>query len=445
MAFLALALFAIVLVLAYLISKKDLLSPWFLLCLAITVSFFIVTLNYSKWEVKINGTFIVFVLCALMSWGVGAALVRRLSPRAESCGMLKTQLPVKSSGVKRRYPAELFIIVSLAFMLGYVTKLFLSVSDVPSITAKLRQIYDNTVNGYSPGTIFIQMREVVVAIAYINTFRLFQRLFSGKDGVSVIKLIVPIVAFGVVVLVSTDRNIFLRYAIYFICLFVLFLRENIKSDKVNVRIVQCVLVLLLLMVIIFFIMGKMKQYKSDIFHSLSIYGGSGLYDFNLWLETFDGKLQYGVSTFQTFLGSLESILKPLGISFGDIVQNNRFDPFIEYTTSGGFVYTSNIYSAFKPYVEDFGCLGMVIFPFVTGMFYEWLYLKVKRSKYSYSWLIYCALIYPVIFYPIAEQLFRRFHLGIVYEIFWLTAIYLAVYGNNGAGIRRKRIRRGQKR
>ena len=102
-----------------------------------------------------------------------------------------------------------------------------------------------------------------------------------------------------------------------------------------------------------------------------------------------------------------------------------------------------IYTAFKPYVEDFGCFGMVIFPFVTGMFYEWLYLKAKRGRYNYSWIIYCALIYPIIFYPILEQLFRRFHLGFVYEIFWLTVVYLAVYGGDGTGIRRKRAKRGK--
>ena len=38
------------------------------------------------------------------------------------------------------------------------------------------------------------------------------------------------------------------------------------------------------------------------------------------------------------------------------------------------------------------------------------------------------LIYPVIFYPIADQLFGRFNLGFVYEIVWLSIFYYLIFG-----------------
>ena len=424
-------IFILFLFFAYRNGKRDLLSPWFLLCLAVTASFFIVLLNYGNWEVRINLKFILYISSALLAWGVGSMAVCLLSPKATETASVcsEMRLPVKQAPVKKRYPQNILLVISVGLVVLYAWRLLSSVGEVHGLTAKLRQIYENIVhNGYSPGFIFNQAHEIVVAIAYINTFRLFQRLFSGKDGVSIIKLVIPILMLFVVVAVSTDRNIFLRYAFYAICLFVLFFRENYKKKHVNARIVQVVVALLLIMMLIFFIMGKMKQYQSNILKSLGIYGGSGLYDFNLWIEEFDGELMYGASTFSTFLNSLSTILKPLGITL-NFPQVDRFDPFIEFVASNGYNYSSNIYTALKPYIEDFGYFGVILFPCIMGAFYQWLYLKVKNSKYGYAWIIYCMLIYPIIYFIIGEQLFRRFHLGFIYEIFWLSLLYFIIYGS----------------
>ena len=185
--------------------------------------------------------------------------------------------------------------------------------------------------------------------------------------------------------------------------------------------------LLFLLVIIFFLLGKSKQYSSGILKSLSIYGGSGLYDFNLWIADFDEPFLYGQSTFSTFIGVFNSIFGHLGLTLPD-AQVNRFDAFIEYQSSNGYVFSSNIYTALKPYVEDFGYFGVILFPFAIGMFYQKLYMRMRRSKYGYNWVLYCMLIYPIVFFPILEQLIRRFHLGFVYEFVWLTLVYYFVYG-----------------
>ncbi|MCI8613322.1 MAG: oligosaccharide repeat unit polymerase [Clostridia bacterium] len=422
-------IFILFLFFAYRNGKRDLLSPWFLLCLAVSASFFIVLLNYRNWEVQINLKFILYVSSALLAWGVGSTAVCLLRPKTiENASYCEIRLPIKLSPIKKRYPQNILLVISVGLVVLYSWRMLSSVSGVPGLTAKLRQIYENIVNnGYSPGFIFNQALEIVVAIAYVNTFRLFQRIFSGKDGVSIIKIVIPILMLFIVVLVSTDRNIFLRYAFYAICLFVLFFRENYKKKNANAKIVQVVVVLLLIMMLIFFIMGKMKQYQSNILKSLGIYGGSGLYDFNLWIEEFDGELMYGASTFSTFLNSLSTILKPLGITL-NFPQVDKFDPFIEFVAPNGYIYSSNIYTALKPYVEDFGYFGVILFPCIMGAFYQWLYLKVKNSKYGYAWIIYCMLIYPIIYFIIGEQLFRRFHLGFLYELFWISIVFFSAYG-----------------
>ncbi len=324
------------------------------------------------------------------------------------------------------------MLLSIALTAAYAFKL-LSDAGGGSFSERLRAIYDNVVNGYTPGFIFNQMLEIIIAVAYVNTFRLFQRIFSRHDKISIVKLSIPIVMFLIAVLVTTDRNILLRYAIYFACMYVFFFYENRRFKRMNAAILRRVALMVIIVVIAFFVMGLAKQYTSSFLDSISVYGGSGLYNFNLWLESTGGGSAGGASeTFGTFVRVVGDLLGRIGIKL-DISYVERFDEFITFTSSTGYVYSSNIYSALKPFVADLGYFGAVFFPFLLGMFYQWLYLRAKRYKYKFSWAVYCMLLYPIVFFPILEQLFNRFTLGFVYELVWLAIIYYSVYGRRRYG------------
>ena len=61
---------------AYFYGNKELLFPWFLLCLALTVSMLIVVCNTENWGTNINGKFLLYLLTAIVSWGIGSALIK---------------------------------------------------------------------------------------------------------------------------------------------------------------------------------------------------------------------------------------------------------------------------------------------------------------------------------------------------------------------------------
>ena len=424
MAWLMLLILTIFVITAYKLDGGDLLSPRFLLCLAILASYSVIIFNYKNWEVQISPKFILYVSTAIVAWILGGALIKRLSKH--SSRVVNNRLPLCNTCIKYKYPVNFFLILSVVLTFLYVFKLLSDAGAVGGFSAILRAIYENTVNGYTPGFVFNQMREVVVAIAYVNTFRFFQRLFSKSDKISIVKLLIPIAMDMVLILITTDRNILLRYAIYLACLYVLFFRENKNFKNINAAIVRRVAVMVIAVVAVFFVMGVAKQYTSNFARSISIYGGSGLYNFNLWLDN-QTVSSTGSATFSTFLRVISELLERIGVTTGWNTAA-RFDEYIIFTSSNGYVYSSNIYSALKPFVEDMGYFGVVFFPFILGVFYQWLYLRAKRNKYKFSWVLYCMLIYPVVFFPIAEQLFHRFTLGFVYEIAWLAIVYYGVYG-----------------
>lgn len=440
MAILTLTILITLLILAYFGGKRKFLSPWFLLCAMTSVSFLLVLFNYQNWEVHINGRFILYISAALLAFGAGTALWNSLQKKQIT---VAEPLPLETVRYTRKYPVDLFLILSCLLAVGYIGKLFIDVDGFSlPFSAALRKIYDSVSNeNYSPGILFNQMSEIVLAIAYINTFRLLLKIFnkkgSNKDNISYIKLLIPILVAFIMTLISTDRNIFLRYGIYFICLWMLFYYNNCKTKHANFKIVLGVGVAVAVAAVLFFFMGKMKQYASDFTRMMSIYGGSGLYNFNLWIAEYDAAPMWGASTFTQFLGTLGVFFKPFGIDLHGTV--NRIDPFIQYTAANGYEYSSNIYTALKPFVEDFGFLGVLIFPFAMGVFYQWLYRKTQKSKYGMWWLLYCILIYPVLFFPILEQLFRRLHLGMLYEIAWPLILYCLVFKIRGFRVRKRRV------
>lgn len=411
---------------AYVFGKRDLISPFFLFCISILAMYTVVLLNYKNWDVHINGKFVLYLVTAILSFGVGCFIVQGASGRVYGT----ERLPLTYVTFKETFPTDILIIVSFVCAGGYCLKLMTDAGLSGSLSGILRRIYDNIVNAqYSPGFIFNQMAEIVKAIAYISLYRLLIRLKSRHDRISIVKLTVPIVLFLLMTLISTDRNVLLRFIIYFVCLWVLLVQQNYKKRKVNKKIVATVLVFVVLAAIAFYIYGLAKQYKSNFLHSLSIYGGSGLYDFNLWIAEFDEPLLHGKATFSVFLGSLNSI-------FGLDIQGleNRFDAFITFTSPNGYVYSSNIYTAMKPFVQDFGYFGVILFPAVMGLLYQWLFTKAKKRKYSFYWVLYAMLLYPIIYFPILDQLFARFHLGFIYELVWLTVIYHLCIGKRKIGV-----------
>ena len=412
---------------AYFYGNKELLFPWFLLCLALTVSMLIVVCNTENWGTNINGKFLLYLLTAIVSWGIGSALIKELHKKRKKSGdsVILRNDPVEDLNV---YPINLMMFISIVFCVIYIVRVIGSVSLNGGITAALRKIYDNVVyNNYSPGFIFNQMREIVVAVAYISVYGLLKmRCIQKKDWISAIKLCIPIVMLIMLVVVSTDRNIFLRFAIYTIVISVLFFQKNYAGTNLNIKIVGFVAAMLLLMLGVFFLLGKAKQYSSNLARSVSIYGGAGLYDFNVWIQDYTGPLQYGASTFMSLIGAVQSIFERLVGSVTN-VGANRFDEFITYQSSNGYYFEANIYSALRPYVEDFGYFGVIIFPIISGAFFELVYENAKKRNGGYAWFFYAMQLYPIVFYPVSEQFFRRFHVGLVYEIAWSIIIYCACF------------------
>ncbi|MDO4634831.1 MAG: O-antigen polymerase [Streptococcus sp.] len=400
---------------------KSFISPRILFLASFTGAMILMYLNRIQWDVNLIPKFYVYVISAIFSFIIGTFLIDTLSKFLK---IEKNIIKLDKLNVMAR-PSSLLILISIICSITYMYLIVKEVGYNSNISQFLRAVYNKTVeNNGTHGFLTNQMLEIVAASARISFFQIILDKYIVKLRYSHLMNYFNIILFLIVSVISTDRNIFIRFSLFCIVIWVLFYIESNKVGmrNINFKIIRKLILYFVIFLSVFYLLGKSKNYTSNFTRALGIYGGSGLYDFNLFLKQFRAnELTYGRTTFKALLKTLSTL------SGSEIGYNQKvFEKMIAFKSSVGYVYVSNIYSSLRPFVLDFGYLGMWLFPFFQGMFFEYIFTLTKRKLFGFSWIFYALMIYPTIYYAIDDQFFTRLHLGLVYEIFWVVIFYILV-------------------
>lgn len=407
-------------------SRKDVLSPWFLVCVCTTLSYSLVFLNWYNWNVKIYWVFTGYLAFGLFSWLFGSAVCRLILRGLGYYRPYRDESSMKiNPRVTTNYPYLMMMIISVVFGIVYLAlNIGGGIGSLLAFQTRLRENYDAIETG---NFLCSQVFEIEMAIAYISVFRLFSNKYYKTTDRHTKSLYISILFYLMCTLISADRNILLRFFIYFIVMYILFFREGIKKN-INWKILRKVIPIVIVVIIVFYFFGKMKMYNSNLKRAVGIYAGSGLYNFNMWIKDFHGPYTEGLSKMGTFLGSFSRVT---GIKFAFPTHVNIDNFIIFRSNTHNYVYSSNIYSDMKFAVQDFGLWGLFFFTAIEAFVIELFYLISKRKKYSFGWILFAITIYPAIYFPISGQFWERLHLGRVYEIAWMIIIYFLIYGKHG--------------
>lgn len=395
--------------LAYLVSNREMVSPFFCFNVSMIIAYSFVIANIDNWNVQISEKFVLYITIALFSWMIGSFCVKSFY-KCNKINVIKHNL-------NSNYPYKSLFIIAFLCTFVYVSYQIYSVIEYSSLelTSILRTIYDRTVlYHYKPPFIINQLMEITISILYITICQLLLEKTKILKSNSFLKF--TIITGIILIVFTTDRNIIIRMFLFYLMLKTIILYSQQKKINNN-TIIKRGLVPILIFSGFFFLLGLLKNYTSDFLNSISIYAGSGLYNYNIWLKDKSDVYYLGEYTFRTFIRIIHTFVG-LPINY-----DNIFGEFVEFEGGNGYVYSSNIYSAFHEYTMDFGIFGMIIFPLLLSIFFEFIYQYAKRESSLLYWVLYASLFYPIVYMPILEQFFTRFHLGMLYEIFWLVTMY----------------------
>lgn len=429
MLFLLIIFLLIMLIYAY-FRQKSIVSPFFLVVLALFLSSMIILFNYENWMVDIEPLFLFCIITAVFSWLFGSFAFNHTFGKHCVKRIKVFKYPKRFVD---NYPYKLMLLLCLILTAIFIRKILSGIDLSSGFNNILREIYNQKVTSSSGNFLIHQVDKIIITIGYISFLQILLVAYSSrkvrKKKQKIILLLLSILLSFVTMVIATDRNVFIRFAIYCICLWVFFSQNKYKLkgygsrrynlNKINVYSSAAIGVVVVALVLVFFVMGKAKNYTSNLTRMVGIYAGSGMYNFNLYLKQGVTEFTSGASTFKAFNG----VLSTFGL---DLFKQVEELPLLVQVSSNGYIYASNIYSALQPFYTDFGILGIAIFTWTMGFFFEILYYFARRNGVR-SKLVYSAFIYPAIYFPIADQFYARMHLGLLYEVFWLAVFVLIVY------------------
>lgn len=403
----------LILVIIQLIEHGDILSPSSLLSISFIISVLVVVINGSKWGYDYSGASMFVVISTIIVFFMGELFSKSL--KIES----NLSINIDYKILKIKYPVLIILIMLIILFLDYYEVVKSNSFSIQNIGSALSSMRSELGDGETKGLIG-RLVPINKAIAYIAIYIIMHNFILIKKYPSFIEVL-PILIFICNGFLTTGRTTFLRLIIYIVILASILV--NIKynySFSAKKQIIKIALISFLAFFVIFIFSGRLlgKGLYNTPFEYFSYYTGSSIYLFNNYVN------ENGLTSNSEFFGyntlyTLHNFLRKLG--FSDI-PSNSLPLEMQYIPH----FYSNLYTANRRYLQDFGFFGMTIIQFLMGFFYGRFYYLVKKyRKTNFSLVLYSAICYPLIEFAIEERFFTN--LLTFTNLYWLFILWLSYH------------------
>lgn len=422
----------------YNIQRKDMLSPTLWACAVFLFSIFINILNVDRWGASYSWHATFYVIISLIMLMFGELFVKRI----KNFSLLGLDIEPKDkyndySPIIVDNMAMIVIVFISIICLIVDLRIMSRITGSNNVFSALLDARHALSSGEERrGFIGRVVLAVNKSLAYIFIYIILRNkvLCNYKNKTS---YIVPVAIFCIDGILSTGRTLFIRVIAYSFIVFVIFsmLKNGTKSKHIG-RIVLVALGAMFLLVLVFTYLGKLfgkgiYDSATDVFY---YYSGSSIYLFNQYIVS-------GGKPNSEFFGehTLYGVYNLLHYIFPSIEHNNN--PALEMSYIPHWY--SNVYTAFRRYYQDYGIAGLIIMPFILGVFYGNLEVNAYSRKDSDWKIIFFAFsIYPIIEMSIEERFLvnylsfsTAFELTLLYLLFrFVNVSTLKISKNDGISI-----------
>ncbi|RBP97467.1 hypothetical protein CRD60_06800 [Bifidobacterium aemilianum] len=422
--FLLLAIEVALLVLSYLILKRDIFQPFTVMMAVFVVSTTIACFNFKSWHIYFAPKTIV-----IMSLGFLCAL---------AANILVVRIPdIVREPICRPVPKieVSYVAIAVVVCLELLT-LYFYYQDIVRIAA---------IDGYTPGSnllwhyrnatsyhviaslnpLIAILTKIVAAIGYVFTFIIICNVLDRHTPVSKIcTLCVPVALFAIQVLLGSGRQELLRLGSFAIVVIYILINSrngwrNQYSKKFIAGILACIPIAFLGFYLATNLIGR--KTSRSFFVYISTYAGGSIQHFNEYImdpsqakptshfgeETFPGVYSLLYKLHLTdFHRPVHLELRPLGITKG------------------------NIYTFFRRPYHDFGLFGMCLMAFLVLLVFSWLYASIKvkgvNNHTNVAIIRYAYLFYWIILASIDQYSIGIFSAGTVLTLILFSCVYYMV-------------------
>ncbi|MFT9487168.1 MAG: O-antigen polymerase [Tepidibacillus sp.] len=403
MVYILLFMLFIMIFISFFISKFDILSPWLISSSMYAISVISVILNKKNWDITLSSYTVFIIIIALLSFGIGEIFAKLIFKNQVNRFLSVPRKKIKFHSIFNLsiYICSIVILIwyyyriqNIALQVGYQNGRNLLIQ-----YARLGILQ----YGISIGPLLAISTFVLRSISYIYTFvYLYNKLLCKKENwIKDLHMLIPTVIYLAQYSLSGSRGAIIEYISYFLVLVAIFMTKS-KKRKIenNRKIIKYAIIGLSSFLLLFIILGNLKGWKgSDVTSLISTYAGGSILALDNYLLS--------NNIVNDFFGQ-ESLLGINNLFHRIGIYSSESSRILEFTTIGPNI-TTNIYTAIRRYIQDFGVMGMLIIQFFLGMFFNMLYLIIKRSKeINYLYIFYSLLFMALVYQSIDEQFLVSF-------------------------------------
>lgn len=425
---LAIILFSMIIVMFFL-NDRDFLSPAVISCSTFFICVFLAASYSVMWNLPMHFNTSIVIISQMLIFCLGVCLPawtvfqndeRKIVQQSNDMNFLIND----ECSISFVWVFIFIFIMGVLFYFSYqeVKTLASQFSDSTNLFSSVKVLNDHLQNGDIQFSKWNTIRFCFAgSVAYVYLFFSLHE-FIYKFNWKAVLLLIPVVGYIPFIIISGGRQPFIYLAIYsFITLSILIMRKNGRDKKKAIKSILWITSFLgILFFIAFFGIGLLNgkiSSEANLYKVLVHYAGININALDVYINkmVIPEPLYPGTLT-------LANVYKHLHFFGIDIPMSYN-----TYITS--FVYfgdiSTNVYTAFRRYIQDYGYIGCTIIMFFMGFFYGTFYNFVKYQRIGNLGLIYYGVFcYPFFLFCREERfMIELLTVSTLYKLFFLFIIY----------------------
>lgn len=395
---------------SFVTNGKEIMSPASVVCGMFTFSVLLCIYGFGKWnEIVLGVETIGIILLGCASFAFGCSL-------AYSSGRNKVPFYKSEFGKGKGFSVDVKIWKIVLLVLALLFIAYVRIESMKRIAAQNELTFDSIIalskwyrekfsRLFGAGTVLASVGESFIekqilrfatVISNVSVVTLLIGL-SEKKKKLVYASIVLLMVFVIYNITNGGRaGVFFKVVTIVFGIYVLALRKT-DTKTLNRLFILLGIVMILLGLPMFYYSAALvgRGSSRNIMEYLSFYIGCGI-------PSLEMRIQGGIANHllgQNVFYGVHTLLYKVGLL-------NRLDGFAnEWVILNG--YRSNVYTAWYRFYADFGIIGVIIFPFLVGYFFTYVYKRCKESNNLLYWCILCSWGYVIFDLNRDEYLFGQ--------------------------------------
>ncbi|MGP4073830.1 O-antigen polymerase [Piscibacillus sp. B03] len=380
MVFLLLIALIMMLFMAFILTGRDILSPWVVSICMFILSVSVAALNYNYWMEDISAVTVLIILIALLSFGVGELFTKTviLKRGRNNSTINQVKLINGNKGISIANRWIVLIILFLLVVTYFHFKFKQSIAMAAGYSGGLDTLlfyarhaqFNPDINSDASMLLSLGLTFSRV-LTYFFIFVFLYNMVFFRFRITSLKYLFPAILNIGNILLTTGRTEFINLITVCLILFFIMLKQKHNwISKVNTRIIIYGIIGVALFLIIFRLSGFLtgKSERLTLWENFSLYIGASIVALDKYISNPPSQIFFGKETFY----ALYHIFRKFGF---DIPYYQVPLEFVSWKNVD-----VNIYTALRRYIQDFSVVGMVFIQFLLGSFYGAFYQYIKKKN-----------------------------------------------------------------